>query len=100
MIRAYAILGISRESTLADCRSAYRRLIRQWHPDRKGGDAERASELNLASLELCTSENKTKYDMRMWVIGKPCPACLKRGRTGFGSKALLCGTCGGEGYSE
>ena len=97
MIRAYSILGISRESTLTECRKAYSKLIRQHHPDRRGGDANRAAELNLANMELGTADDKRKYDMRVEVTGKTCPACNRRGRTGFGLRAVLCSECGGEG---
>lgn len=30
---AYAVLGVEPDATWADINSAYRRLVRQWHPD-------------------------------------------------------------------
>lgn len=49
---AYAILGLSPGADRAAVDEAYRRLIKQHHPDRSGGDARRAAEINRAYFEL------------------------------------------------
>ena len=96
-MRAYAALGIHREALLSDIRGVYTRAIRKAHPD-KGGDTNKAAELNVAYEALGTIEAKHAYDKRMEVVGTRCTACGGRGRTGFGAASLLCATCGGEGY--
>jgi hypothetical protein len=49
---AYAALGLEPGADLAAIEQAYRRLIKQHHPDRAGGDAKRATEINRAYREL------------------------------------------------
>ena len=49
---AYAVLGLSPDAGRAEVDAAYRRLIKQFHPDRDGGDSARASEINRAYREI------------------------------------------------
>src|SRR3982751_2800712 len=49
---AYAALGLEPGADPAAIDEAYRRLIKQHHPDRAGGDAKRAAEINRAYREL------------------------------------------------
>ena len=49
---AYAALGLEPGADAAAIEQAYRRLIKQHHPDRAGGDARRAAEINRAYREL------------------------------------------------
>lgn len=49
---AFAVLGLSPDADSAEIEQAYKRLIKQHHPDREGGDANRAAELNRAYREL------------------------------------------------
>lgn len=98
-MRAYAVLGIHRECLLSDIRMHYTKAIRTAHPD-KGGDANRAAELNLAYAAIGNIDAKHAYDKRMEVIGKRCAECGGRGRRGFGKASALCALCGGEGYDE
>jgi hypothetical protein len=48
---AYAALGLEPDADSADIERAYRKLIKDHHPDR-GGDPERAAEINRAYREL------------------------------------------------
>jgi len=48
----YSILGVDPGADPADVERAYKRLIKQHHPDREGGDARRAAEINRAYREL------------------------------------------------
>jgi hypothetical protein len=43
----YGVLGLPPTATPAEVAAAYRRLAKQWHPDRGGGD-QRMAELNVA----------------------------------------------------
>ena len=49
---AYAALGLGPDADSAAVDRAYRRLIKLHHPDRAGGDAGRAAEINRAYREL------------------------------------------------
>lgn len=49
---AYAALGLDPGADLAAIEQAYRRLIKQHHPDRDGGDSTRAAEINRAYREI------------------------------------------------
>ncbi len=43
---AYAVLELEPGADRAAIEEAYRRLIKRYHPDRSGGDAARAAEIN------------------------------------------------------
>jgi hypothetical protein len=49
---AFAVLGLEPGADSAAVERAYKRLIKQHHPDREGGDAARAAEINRAYREL------------------------------------------------
>src|SRR4051794_19162621 len=54
---AYAALGLEASADAAAIEQAYKRLIKEHHPDREGGDARRAAEINRAYRELRTHRN-------------------------------------------
>ena len=61
----YDTLGVPRDASEKDVRSAYRRLARQYHPDVNRGDKgaeSRFKEINEAYQVLADSENRKKYD--------------------------------------
>ena len=49
---AYAALGLEPDADREAIERAYRDLIKRYHPDRSGGDAARAAEINRAYFEL------------------------------------------------
>jgi hypothetical protein len=49
---ALAVLGLKPGADAAAIEQAYKRLIKQHHPDREGGDSMRAAEINRAYREL------------------------------------------------
>ena len=49
---AYAALGLEPGADSASIERAYKKLIKQYHPDRDGGDPRRAAEINRAYREL------------------------------------------------
>ncbi|MBV9528357.1 J domain-containing protein [Sphingomonas sp.] len=49
---AYAVLGLEPGAEWAAVERAYKTLIKAYHPDRPGGDADRAAEINHAYREL------------------------------------------------
>jgi DnaJ-class molecular chaperone len=60
----YDILGVSKTSTAAEIKSAYRKLALKWHPDRnKTKEAEsKFKEINEAYEVLSDTQKKSKYD--------------------------------------
>jgi molecular chaperone DnaJ len=60
----YEVLGVQRNATKDDLRSAFRRLARQYHPDaNKAPDAEeRFKEINEAYAILSDDERRAAYD--------------------------------------
>jgi hypothetical protein len=54
---AYAALGLDPDADPAAIEQAYKRLIKEHHPDREGGDARRAAEINRAYGELRAARN-------------------------------------------
>lgn len=60
----YKTLGISRDASADDIKKAYRRLARDYHPDRnKASDAERRfKDINEANEVLSDPEKRRRYD--------------------------------------
>ena len=54
---AFAALGLEPDADDAEIEQAYKRLIKEHHPDRDGGDAKRAAEINRAYRELRANRN-------------------------------------------
>ena len=54
---AYAALGLEPNADSATIEAAYKRLIKEHHPDREGGDAKRAAEINRAYREIRAERN-------------------------------------------
>ena len=54
---AYAVLGLDPGADSAEIEQAYKRLIKQHHPDRSGGDPARAAEITGAYRELRALRN-------------------------------------------
>lgn len=59
-LSAYAALGLRPGANRAQIDEAYRRLIKLHHPDRMGGDAERAAEINRAYRELRQNPSESR----------------------------------------
>jgi hypothetical protein len=49
---AYAALGLEPDADWSEIDRAYKRLIKRYHPDRAGGDEDRAAEITRAYREL------------------------------------------------
>src|SRR3954447_12331417 len=54
---AYSTLGLSAGADWDAIERAYKKLIKRYHPDRAGGDAGRAAEINRAYRELRRARN-------------------------------------------
>src|SRR5664279_1189286 len=61
----YAILGVSRGASAEDIKKAFRKLARQYHPDKardKKAGEEKFKEINEAYEVLGDPQNRKKYD--------------------------------------
>ena len=63
-ITYYHILGISSDATDDEIAAAFRRKVKQWHPDicRHPDAEERMREINKAAEVLCDPERRARYD--------------------------------------
>ncbi|WP_297378347.1 molecular chaperone DnaJ [uncultured Helcococcus sp.] len=65
MRNPYEVLGIERDASAREIKSAYRKLAKKYHPDLNGGDKEaeeKLKEINTAFSILGDEENRAKYD--------------------------------------
>ena len=63
----YRVLGVSRDATDAEIKRAYRKLARQYHPDRNPDDAaaeERFKAIQAAYEAIGTAEARSEHDQR------------------------------------
>lgn len=58
----YEILGVDKKASKDDIKKAFRKLAHQYHPDKKGGDAEKFKELNEAYSILSDDQKRAQYD--------------------------------------
>ena len=62
----YKVLGVSKSATQAEIKKAYKRLAKQYHPDRNQGDKaaeNRFKEISEAYQSLSDPEKRKRYDM-------------------------------------
>ena len=59
----YNILGIDKKASKDEIKKAFRTLAHKYHPDKKGGDAEKFKEINEAYTILSDDQKRSQYDM-------------------------------------
>lgn len=67
---AFAVLGLKPGADRATVEAAYKRLIKRYHPDRDGGDSDRAAQINRAYFELRGRAALDSWDERPAGIGE------------------------------
>ncbi len=100
----YEVLGVSRDASEADVKKAYRKLARQYHPDRNPGD--KTAESNFKEVQeaydvLNDKTKRTQYDR----FGFAGPQAANGGqggpfRWGSGSPGFEAGSVNAEDLSE
>lgn len=58
----YEVLGVTRLSSIKDIRAAFRKLSKEVHPDKQGGDKEKFQLLEEAQAILLDPERRKRYD--------------------------------------
>jgi DnaJ-class molecular chaperone len=88
--QAFEVMGITKQSSLKDCKAAYRRLCMEHHPDR-GGSHDKF-------FEIQTSYKKVLEYVKQPVI---CEVCTGSGSiskmNGFNTIRTPCQFCNGTG---
>src|SRR3954470_20079152 len=72
----YKVLGVAKNASADEIKKAYRKLARQYHPDRNPGDAkaeERFKEISEAYDVLSDPDKRKKYDRGGRVFGGGSP---------------------------
>ncbi len=69
----FAILGISPNATVDEIRSAYRRLAKEFHPDRYAGGSERFRDIQEAYAVLGNSRRRREYQQRIRKVSTKKP---------------------------
>ena len=85
---AFDALGLGPDADSTEIEQAYRRLIKQHHPDREGGDASRAAEINRAYREL-RGQRSLKDPLE---LHEEWPSSVAGGRAWLLLALLLAGT--------
>ena len=90
---AFAALGLEPGADRAAVEEAYRRLIKLHHPDRSGGNAQRAAEINRAYFELRRQPEQVRHEGPEAPLfrpsGRPRSSRRKRRRSGIWPVLIL-----------
>ncbi len=76
----YETLGVEKSASKEDIKKAFRKLAHQYHPDKKGGDANKFKEVNEAYSVLADDKKRAEYD----TYGRTFNDAGAGGQGGFG----------------
>jgi molecular chaperone DnaJ len=96
----YKILGVGKNASDEEIKKAYRKLARQYHPDRNAGDKkaeERFKEISQAHDVLSDAEKRKQYDRGAGPFGFNMPGGFDAGSFGGGFGDILSNLFGGAG---
>jgi DnaJ-class molecular chaperone len=69
----FAILGIPPNATVDEIRSAYRRLVKEFHPDHYSGGSERFRDIQEAYSVLGNSRRRREYELNIRKVSPKTP---------------------------
>jgi molecular chaperone DnaJ len=67
----YEVLGIDKKASRDDVKKAFHKLAHKYHPDKKGGDADKFKEVSEAYSILSDDKKRAEYDSYGRVFGGP-----------------------------
>jgi len=81
----YELLGVSKGATPEEIRKAYRKLVKEWHPDAYKGEDKKAAEAKFKEIQeayevLSDQEKRAMFD-RFGYVGDPSSYSRGSGRT-------------------
>lgn len=81
----YEILGVPKTATPEDIRKAYRKLVKEWHPDAYKGEDKKSAEAKFKEIQeayevLSDQEKRATFD-RFGYVGDPSAYSRGSGRT-------------------
>ena len=94
----YSVLGVDKKASAAEIKKAYRKLARQYHPDRNAGDKkaeERFKEISEANDLLSDPEKRAAYDRGDGIFGGHGPNPFAGGFDGGNFSDILSNLFGG-----
>ena len=79
----YKSLGVEKNASQDDIKKAFRKLAHEYHPDKKGGNAEKFKEMSEAYSVLSDEKKRKQYD----TFGSAGPGTMR----GFGGSKVSIG---------
>lgn len=67
----YETLDVDAKSTIDTIKAAYKKMAKKFHPDRKGGDAKKMAEVNVAYALLADPVRRDRFDQTGETEGPP-----------------------------
>src|SRR5919204_6273274 len=87
----YKTLGVDKKASADEIKKAYRKLARQYHPDKNQGDSkaeERFKDIQQAYDLLSDPEKRKQYDQGGGIFGGFDPGAFRTGGAGAGFGGL------------